>query len=39
MKKLVALAAAAVAGVFAYRRWQESAAEKAVWKEATDKVE
>ncbi|WP_219816195.1 DLW-39 family protein [Arthrobacter sp. 08Y14] len=39
MKKLLALAAAAVAGIFAARKWQESAAEKSVWKASTDKVD
>ncbi|WP_323745650.1 DLW-39 family protein [Arthrobacter gandavensis] len=39
MKKLIALAAATAAGVFAFRKWQETAAEKSVWKASTDKVE
>ncbi|MCC3272019.1 DLW-39 family protein [Arthrobacter zhangbolii] len=39
MKKLLALAAAAAAGIFAFKKWQETAAEKTVWKESTDKVE
>ncbi|MDF9277536.1 DLW-39 family protein [Arthrobacter sp. EH-1B-1] len=38
MKKLL-VAAAAVAGVFAYKRWQESEKEKEVWSSATDPVE
>nr|WP_245192634.1 DLW-39 family protein [Arthrobacter pigmenti] len=32
-------AAAAVAGVFAYKRWQESEKDKEVWSKATDSVE
>ncbi|MER2133688.1 MAG: DLW-39 family protein [Arthrobacter sp.] len=39
MKKLFAIAAAAAAGVFAFRKWQDTAAEKSVWKASTDKVE
>ncbi|UPO76620.1 MULTISPECIES: DLW-39 family protein [Arthrobacter] len=39
MKKLFAIAAAAAAGVFVFRKWQETAAEKSVWKASTDKVE
>ncbi|MCC3275626.1 MULTISPECIES: DLW-39 family protein [unclassified Arthrobacter] len=38
MKKLLTVMAAAAAGVFAYKKWQETAAEKTVWKESTDKV-
>ena len=38
MKKLLLLAVA-VAGVFAYRKWQESEAEKSAWRKATDKVD
>ncbi|WP_299168583.1 DLW-39 family protein [uncultured Arthrobacter sp.] len=38
MKKLL-VAAAAVAGVFAYKRWQESEKDKEVWSNATDSVE
>ncbi|WP_216699010.1 DLW-39 family protein [Arthrobacter sp. Br18] len=37
MKKLL-FAAVAAAGVFAYKRWQDSENEKAVWSEATDEV-
>nr|WP_231704951.1 DLW-39 family protein [Arthrobacter gengyunqii] len=36
---MLALAAAAVAGIFAVKKWQESAEEKSVWKASTDKVE
>nr|WP_231709849.1 DLW-39 family protein [Arthrobacter zhangbolii] len=36
---MLALAAAAAAGIFAFKKWQETAAEKTVWKESTDKVE
>ncbi|MFJ7749884.1 DLW-39 family protein [Arthrobacter sp. NPDC097144] len=39
MKKLLAVAAAAVAGIFALKKWQETAAEKSVWKSSTDQVE
>ncbi|WP_318242001.1 DLW-39 family protein [Arthrobacter gallicola] len=39
MKKLFAIAAAAAAGVFAFKKWQETAAEKSAWKASTDKVE
>ncbi|MBP3035684.1 DLW-39 family protein [Arthrobacter sp. zg-ZUI100] len=39
MKKLLAVAAAAVAGILAVKKWQETAAEKSVWKASTDKVE
>jgi hypothetical protein len=38
VKKLLALAAA-IAGVAVYRKWQESEAEKSVWKKETDKVD
>ncbi|WP_323959888.1 DLW-39 family protein [Arthrobacter sp. JZ12] len=38
MKKLLVVAAA-VAGAFAYKRWQESEKEKQVWSEATDSVD
>ncbi|MFJ6279490.1 hypothetical protein SAMN04488693_107160 [Arthrobacter subterraneus] len=38
MKKLL-VAAAAVAGVFVFKRWQESEKEKEVWSKATDPVE
>ena len=38
MKKLLLLAAA-VAGVFAYKKWQESEAERSAWSKATDKVD
>jgi hypothetical protein len=38
VKKLL-VAAAAVAGVFAFKRWQDSEKEKEVWSEATDPVE
>jgi hypothetical protein len=38
VKKLLLMAAAA-AGVFAYKKWQESEAEKSAWSRATDKVE
>ena len=38
MKKLLTVMAAAAAGIFAYKKWQETATEKAVWKDATDKV-
>ncbi|MBM7781401.1 DLW-39 family protein [Arthrobacter tumbae] len=38
MKKLL-VAAAAVAGVLAYKRWQESEKDKEVWSSATDPVE
>ena len=38
MKKLLLMAAAA-AGVFVYKKWQESEAEKSAWSRATDKVE
>ncbi|MGW9404304.1 DLW-39 family protein [Arthrobacter sp. NPDC055585] len=39
MKKLLVIATAAAAGAFAFRKWQETAAEKSVWKASTDKVE
>ncbi|WP_312178919.1 DLW-39 family protein [Arthrobacter sp.] len=39
MKKLLAIAAAAAAGVFVFKKWQETAAEKSAWKASTDKVE
>ncbi|MCC9197378.1 DLW-39 family protein [Arthrobacter sp. zg-Y820] len=39
MKKLLAAAAAAVAGILAVKKWQETAVEKSVWKSATDKVD
>ena len=39
MKKLLALAAAAVAGILVVKKWQEAAAEKSVWKSSTDTVE
>ena len=39
VKKLLAVTAAAAAGVFAFKKWQETAAEKTVWKESTDKVD
>ncbi|WP_210244034.1 DLW-39 family protein [Arthrobacter yangruifuii] len=39
MKKLLAATAAAAAGIFAYKKWQEAAAEKTVWKDSTDKVD
>jgi hypothetical protein len=38
VKKLL-VAAAAVAGVLAFKRWQDSEKEKEVWSEATDPVE
>jgi len=38
VKKLLLLAAAA-AGVFAYKKWQESEAERSAWSKATDKVD
>jgi hypothetical protein len=38
VKKLL-IAAAAAAGAFAYKRWQDSEKEKAVWSKATDEVE
>ncbi|MBG6215728.1 hypothetical protein IWX75_000165 [Arthrobacter sp. CAN_A6] len=38
MKKLM-FAAVTAAGVLLYKRWQDSENEKAVWSEATDKVE
>ncbi|MCQ2000175.1 DLW-39 family protein [Arthrobacter zhaoxinii] len=39
VKKLLAATAAAAAGIFAFKKWQETAAEKTVWKESTDKVD
>nr|WP_237686285.1 DLW-39 family protein [Arthrobacter jiangjiafuii] len=36
---MLAVAAAAVAGILAVKKWQETAAEKSVWKASTDKVE
>jgi hypothetical protein len=36
--KRLLIAAAAAAGVFAYKRWQDSEKEKAVWSKATDEV-
>ncbi|MCC3281766.1 MULTISPECIES: DLW-39 family protein [Arthrobacter] len=39
MKKLFALAAVTAAGVFAFKKWQETASEKSDWKASTDKVE
>ncbi|MBG6191461.1 hypothetical protein IWX64_002423 [Arthrobacter sp. CAN_A212] len=38
MKKLLVVAAALVSA-FAYKRWQESEREKAVWSKATDTVD
>ncbi|MFD1845526.1 DLW-39 family protein [Arthrobacter flavus] len=38
MKKLLVVAAA-VASVFAYKRWQESERDRAVWRKATDTVD
>jgi hypothetical protein len=38
MKKLLAVATA-IAGVLAYKRWQDSEAEKSVWSQSTDKVD
>ncbi|MCC9144258.1 MULTISPECIES: DLW-39 family protein [unclassified Arthrobacter] len=39
VKKLLAVTAAAAAGIFAFKKWQETAAEKTVWKQSTDKVD
>ena len=39
MKKLIALAVAAVAGAFLFRKAKESEAQKKVWSGSTDKVE
>nr|WP_231712828.1 DLW-39 family protein [Arthrobacter sp. zg-Y820] len=36
---MLAAAAAAVAGILAVKKWQETAVEKSVWKSATDKVD
>ncbi|MHA7140149.1 MULTISPECIES: DLW-39 family protein [unclassified Arthrobacter] len=38
MKKLLVIAAA-VASAFAYKRWQESERDRAVWSKATDTVD
>ncbi|WP_216364676.1 DLW-39 family protein [Zafaria cholistanensis] len=38
MRKLLVLAAA-IAGVFTYRKWKESEAEKSAWSRSTDKVD
>ncbi len=38
MKKLLAVATA-IAGVLAYKKWQESEAEKSAWSDSTDTVE
>jgi hypothetical protein len=38
VKRLLVLAAA-VAGALAYKKWQESEAEKSAWSKATDKVD
>ncbi|WP_347109056.1 DLW-39 family protein [Paenarthrobacter sp. S56] len=39
MKKLLVVVAAAVAGVLAYKKVQESEARKDVWSKSTDKVD
>ncbi|MEN2745513.1 DLW-39 family protein [Sinomonas halotolerans] len=39
MKKLIALAIAAAAGAFLYRKAKESEAQKDVWSSSTDTVE
>ncbi|MET4060514.1 hypothetical protein ABIB35_002062 [Arthrobacter sp. UYP6] len=39
MKKLLAVAVAAVAGILVAKKWQETAAEKSVWKSSTDQVD
>ena len=39
MKKLIAVAVAAVAGAFLFRKAKESEAQKKVWSGSTDKVE
>ncbi|WP_218189307.1 DLW-39 family protein [Tersicoccus phoenicis] len=39
MKKLLAVAAAAAAGVVAWRRWQDAEAEKKKWHQATDTID
>ncbi|WP_217697873.1 DLW-39 family protein [Sinomonas mesophila] len=39
MKKLIALAVAAVAGAFLFRKAKESEAQKQVWSGSTDPVE
>ncbi|WP_284987142.1 DLW-39 family protein [Arthrobacter sp. fls2-241-R2A-172] len=39
MKRLLVVLAAAVAGVLAYKKAQESEARKNVWSQSTDKVD
>ncbi|WP_233121247.1 DLW-39 family protein [Tersicoccus sp. Bi-70] len=39
MKKLLAIAAAATAGVVAWRRYQDAEAEKKKWRDATDTID
>ncbi|MDQ4491816.1 DLW-39 family protein [Sinomonas sp. ASV486] len=39
MKRLIAIAVAALAGAFVYRKAKESEAQKKVWSGSTDKVE
>jgi hypothetical protein len=38
MKRLL-LIAAAVAGIFGYRKWKESEADKSAWSRSTDTVD
>jgi hypothetical protein len=39
VKRLIAIAVAALAGAFLYRKAKESEAQKGIWSGSTDKVE
>ncbi|WP_309081781.1 DLW-39 family protein [Zhihengliuella sp.] len=39
MRRFIVLVTAAAAGVFAFKKWRESEAEKSVWDQATDRVD